>query len=51
MVLACRQETREYMDFGVPSVWLTLAKKSGLAKLEALYRGVHQWPWHSMAET
>ena len=33
MVLACRQETREYMNFGVPSVCLTLAIKKwpGLA--------------------
>ena len=27
MVPACRQETRDYMNFGVPSVCLTLAIK------------------------
>ena len=34
MVPACRQETREYMNFGVPSVCLTRDIKSGLTRLE-----------------
>ena len=40
MVPACRQETREYMNFGVPSVFLTLGIKKwpGLAGSTVLGR-------------
>ena len=35
-----RQETREYVNFGVFTASLTLEKKSGPSKLEALYNAL-----------